>query len=220
MPTSTVTSPRAVETLQFGPLVVHFDERVLRPRPWTLAQSTWGAELLPDLPAGAVLEICAGAGHIGSALALSTDRPVLLVDADRTACEYARLNTRLAGLAGRVEVRHGPMDAALDPDERFALVLADPPYLPSSDTASYPADPLSAVDGGDDGLDLARQCLAEMAEHLVPGGAGLLQLRDREQVHRIATYVAERPRLGLTARDSRVLAEGAVLLLGKEGPWD
>lgn len=219
MSTSAVTSPRAAETLQFGPLVVHFDDRVLRPRPWTLAQSEWGAELLPDLPPGPVLEICAGAGHIGLALAVSTDRPMLLLDADGTACEYATLNTRLAGLADRVRVRHGRMDAVLDPHERFALVLADPPYLPSSDTARFPDDPLTAVDGGDDGLDLARQCVEEMAEHLVPGGAGLLQLRDREQSERIAAYVTERPRLGLTARGSRVLSEGAVLHLGKEEQW-
>ena len=50
----------------FGHLPIAFDERVLRPRPWTVAQSRWAAELLHDRPApSAVLELCAGAGHIG-----------------------------------------------------------------------------------------------------------------------------------------------------------
>jgi len=59
-----------------------------------------------------------------------------------------------------------------------------------------------------------------MADHLSPGGAGLLQLRDREQAERIAAHVAARPRPVLRARGSRVLAEGAVLHLVKEETWD
>ena len=50
------------------------------------------------------------------------------------------------------------MDVVLDPHERFAVVIADPPWVPRADTGRYPEDPVLAIDGGDDGLDLARAC--------------------------------------------------------------
>ncbi|MBI2244007.1 MAG: methyltransferase, partial [Nocardioides sp.] len=59
------TISHAPETMGFGPLRITFDGRVLRPRPWTAAQSEWAAEILADAPAGPVLELCAGAGQIG-----------------------------------------------------------------------------------------------------------------------------------------------------------
>ena len=64
---------RIEQSMVFGHLPVVFDARVLRPRPWTVAQSRWAAELMRTTPASAcVLELCAGAGHIGLlALALA-----------------------------------------------------------------------------------------------------------------------------------------------------
>ena len=52
------------EHLAFGSLTIAFDDRVLRPREWTAAQSDWAATLMATAPAGAVLELCAGAGHM------------------------------------------------------------------------------------------------------------------------------------------------------------
>jgi release factor glutamine methyltransferase len=168
-------------TLEFGPLRIAYDDRVLEPRPWTLAQSRWAADLLEEAPAGPILELCSGAGQIGLAAALLTGRDVVLVDASEAACEISVRNAADAGLGGRVEVRHGPMDAVLREDERFALVLADPPYIPSADTGRWPEDPLPAIDGGDDGLTVARLCLSVAGRHVAPAGAVVLQLRDASQ---------------------------------------
>ena len=68
------------------------------------------------------------------------------------------------------------MDAVLAPDERFAVVIADPPWVPRADTGRYPEDPVLAIDGGDDGLDLARRCWALADRHLLEGGSAVLQL--------------------------------------------
>ena len=46
-------------------LEISYDQRVLEPRPWTAAQSRWASSLFRVLPPGPVLELCAGAGHIG-----------------------------------------------------------------------------------------------------------------------------------------------------------
>lgn len=206
-----MTDTRAVE---FGPLRVAYDERVLEPRPWTLAQSQWAAELLAHAPPGPILELCSGAGQIGLAAALITGRDAVLVDASEAACEISRRNADDAGLGGRVEVRHGPMDAVLGPDERFALVLADPPYIPSADTATFPQDPLTAIDGGGDGLTLARLCLAVAAAHVETGREVLLQLRDLDQVAQLATELHGAHRLPLDYVDARAVGgHGALLRL-------
>jgi methylase of polypeptide subunit release factors len=199
--------------MTFGPLEIRFDERVLRPRPWTLAQSEWAVELAAEVPSGPVVELCAGVGHIGLAVAAELDRRVVLVDADEHACELARLNVDAAGLDDRVEVRAGRLDAALADDERFALALADPPWVRSDATGRFPEDPLTAIDGGDDGLEVARACVEVIARHLLPGGVGILQIGDEAQAAVVAEELDARPEVGLRVADVRVPPANGVLVL-------
>ena len=112
-----------------------------------------------------------------------------------------------------VEVRYAGMSDALAHDDRFALVLADPPYVPTRDVARYPDDPRHAIDGGADGLDVVRTCLAVIAAHASPGAPVALQVRGPAQVDRV-TAVVGREGLPLTARaGARRVAERAVLVL-------
>lgn len=172
------------EVVDFGGLTIAFDDRLLRPRSWTQAQSRWAAEMLPTLPAGNVLELCAGAGQIGllamhaAARARPADmsRRLVCVDVDPVATEYVLRNAEAAGLGAHVDVRTGAMAEVLAPDERFPLIIADPPWVPTPQTAQYPEDPLLAIDGGEDGLSVARECLSAIRDHLAPGGVAVLQL--------------------------------------------
>lgn len=187
--TSPVDAAQTVSTT-FGPLRIDFDARVLRPREWTTAQSDWAAELLPRLPGGPVLELCSGAGQIGLLAVLHSTRRLVCVDADETACHFTRANAERAGMADRVEVRHARLEDALGSEESFPLIIADPPWVPHSDTGQFPEDPLTAIDGGDDGLDVARSCLRRIQDHLAPGGSAILQLGNAGQV---AALVGEQP---------------------------
>ncbi|MDF1606259.1 methyltransferase [Nocardioides sp. YIM 152315] len=184
------TGAGTVETTAFGPLRISFDHRVLRPRAWTAAQSEWAAEVMRAAPPGRVLELCAGAGHIGLLAVSGSDRSLVCVDVDPVACGFARQNATDAGLADRVEVRQGPVDEVLGDDERFPVVIADPPWVRRADVDRYPEDPLRAIDGGDDGLAVARTCLAVARRHLLPGGSVLLQLGTVEQVDLLDTVDA------------------------------
>jgi release factor glutamine methyltransferase len=198
--------------LAFGPLTIRYGESVLEPRPWTLAQSEWAAALLADAPAGPILELCSGAGQIGLAAAALSGRDVVLVDASAEACKFGQLNAEAAAMEGATDVRHGLMDEVVVADERFAIVLADPPYLPSSSTGLYPDDPLHAVDGGADGLSLARVCLDVAARHTDAGTPVLLQLRDLAQAEQLAAELHDSH--PLTHVETRVLdPRGAVLHL-------
>jgi len=170
---STAARPR---TTRIGTLDIAYDDRVLRPRPWTAEHARWAAEVLRDAAPGPVLELFAGAGHIGLLAVLDSSRRLVAVDLDPVACDYARLNAAAAGLADRIEVRNASLEDALDADEQFPVIVADPPWVPSASTGRYPDDPLTAIDGGPDGLALARTSLEVAGRHLAPGGAMLLQL--------------------------------------------
>lgn len=194
------------QSVAYGPLRIGYDEQVLRPRSWTTLQSRWAAERLAAVP-GPALELCCGAGQIGL-LAISLEpRPLLCVDLSTRACAHTRANAEAAGLGHLVDVREGRAEEVLAADERFGLVIADPPWVPSAQTARYPEDPLVAIDGGADGLDVARACLQVAARHLLPHGEVLLQLGTREQAARLAQETT------LVARDLREGERGVVVRL-------
>lgn len=180
-----------VESVQFGGLDIAFDNRVLRPRPWTLAQSEWAAELLSVAPPGPVLELFAGVGHIGLAAVLDSDRDLMMVDVNPAAVQLARRNADAAGLQGRVVVRHGRIDEVLESGERFPLIVADPPWVPTAGVAEFPDDPTIAIDGGADGLALARSCCRVVDAHLDVDGSAILQLGTLAQVDAVAGYLAD-----------------------------
>lgn len=176
-----MTGP-VTQTMRFDGLTIAFDDRVLRPREWTTAQSRWAAELLAGLPEGPVLELCSGAGQIGLAAVARTGRSLVCIDLNPAAVDYTELNARVAGLEQRVIARKGRLSQAVGDDERFPLVIADPPWVESGRTGRYPEDPLEAIDGGHDGLEAARECLQVIGSHLACGGAALLQLGSVDQV--------------------------------------
>ncbi|MGH3353063.1 MAG: RsmD family RNA methyltransferase [Nocardioides sp.] len=209
------TTPRqATRSTIFGSLTIQYDDRVLTPRRWTTAQSAWAAEMGHDGPPGRLLELCTGAGHIGL-LALETgSRDGVLVDIDPVACQFARANAEAAGLAERVEIRHSPIGSCLSDREMFAVVVADPPWVPDTQTDRFPGDPLTAIDGGTDGLDLARECLRTIDACLHPNGAAVLQLGSVAQASLLGEWMGEqRDPLDLMVDEVRVFGDRGVLLL-------
>ena len=200
-----------VEQTGFGELTIGFDSTILRPRPWTTAQSYWAADLLSRSPEGPVLELCAGAGQIGLLAVREQARDLVMVDADKTACRYAERNAATAGVPGAVTVRHGRIDEALDVHERFVAVVADPPWVCSGDTECFPEDPVTAIDGGPDGLRVAWTCLEVAAAHLVDHGWVLLQLGSASQARALVNRARDR-RVGLELVEQREFGDRGVLL--------
>lgn len=202
--------------MRFGPIDVEHDQEVLTPRPWTLVQSEWAAEL----PVGPMLELGCGAGHIGLAAAVLTGSPLVQVDRSPAACRWAARNATAAGVAAHVEQRCGGLAEVLRDGERFAVVIADPPYVESADVGRFPDDPEGAIDGGEDGLELVRTFLAVAAEHLAPGGSIVLQLGAPDQIEAVASWLRQpgAPRLMVVER--RVVADdrSLALLRASDGP--
>ena len=98
-------------------------------------------------------------------------------------------------------------------DEAFPLILADPPWVPRADVGRFPENPVSAIHGGPEGLDVARECIALIGAHLVPEGCGLLQLGSVGQVEDLEPDLTT---AGLRVLDIRVFgAHGMLALLSR-----
>lgn len=205
---------RVEESLDFDGLTIRFDDRVLRPRPWTAAQSRWAADLLEALPAGPVLEVCAGAGHIGLGAVARSRRHLVSVDVDPVAIGYATLNANAAGMADRVEIRRGRLEDALTAGEEFVLIIADPPWVRRTEISRFPEDPVVAIDGGTDGLDVARLCLHVIGTRLAARGVALLQLGTPEQAEALAPEIDA---AGLRVVEVRAYDGGVVVCLARSG---
>jgi methylase of polypeptide subunit release factors len=207
-----VTSATAAREHDFAGLRIRYDDRVLAPRDWTAEQSRWAAELIREAPAGPVLELCAGVGHIGLLAVVTEPRPLVCVDASSAACAFLRENAAAAGVS--VDVREATMDQALGPDERFAVVIADPPWVPRTQVGRFPEDPVTAIDGGEDGLDLVRACLDVIARHLVAGGSAVLQVGP-DQAAATRELVAAYDDLSVV--ELRTFERGALLRIDRRG---
>jgi release factor glutamine methyltransferase len=175
------------------------DARVLVPRPETELVLE---EALAALPGGGrALDLCTGSGILGVSLAL--ERPgasVVATDLSPDALVVARENASLLGAA--IDLRAGDLYAAVQPDERFHLIVSNPPYIPRGelDTLSREVrrEPRLALDGGADGLDLIRKIVAGAPERLLPGGVLIVEMHE--------SHVAILPSLCLAAGFERAEA--------------
>jgi release factor glutamine methyltransferase len=126
---------------------------------------------------GVVVDLCCGSGAVGLAVAHAGSGVELHgVDSDPVAVACARRN-----LEGLGQVHLGDLVAPL-PDRlrgRVEVVVACPPYVPTDAVALMPPEardhePLGALDGGADGMDVARRIAAAAPDWLT--GTGLVVL--------------------------------------------
>jgi release factor glutamine methyltransferase len=142
--------------------------RVFHPRSDTRLLAAAGArEPLP--PGGAILELCAGPALAGIVAARTHQAALTTVDVSWLAALNARLNGWLNGV--RVRARRGDLFAAVG-EQRFDLILANPPYVPGPPPPTR--GPGRATDAGDDGRALLDRICAEAPAHLTPGGTLLV----------------------------------------------
>ncbi|WP_309318264.1 putative protein N(5)-glutamine methyltransferase [Streptomyces salinarius] len=159
------------------------------------------SEALAHAPhAHVVVDLCCGSGAVGAALAAALDRPeVHAADVDPDAVDCARGN--LADAGGRVYA--GDLFDAL-PDAlrgRVDILAANVPYVPTGEVALLPAEarehePLVALDGGGDGLDVLRRVAAAAPDWLAPGGCLLVETSERQAADAVDAFA----RAGLTPR--------------------
>lgn len=165
----------------FWTLDLAVNANVLTPRPET--EFVVEAGLQETLPADAphrILDLGTGSGAI--MLALLKERPNatgVAIDISEEALAVVRANAEQLGVAERLQAGQGNWAEHID--ERFDLVVSNPPYIRTSDIDGLEPEvsrfePRVALDGGADGLAAYRIIAAALPSLLKPGGAFALEV--------------------------------------------
>ena len=162
---------------EFYGLPLDISEAVLIPRADTEVLAGEAIEYLRGLESCRVLDLCAGSGCIGLAVAAHVPGArVLLGDVSEAAVRICRQNIRRNQLSGRVSVM--VMDAREKPPAaigEFDCIVSNPPYIPSGDIPGLDSsvkdyEPLLALDGGADGYDFYSTIIQKWKAALKMGG--------------------------------------------------
>ena len=121
------------------------------------------ASLTVRAPVENALDLCCGSG-IQALLAARHSERVVATDLNERALRLAELSAELSGV-DNVEWRAGDLFEPAG-DERFGLVVANPPFVIS------PSSGLTFRDGGRSGDELSREVVVGCAERLEEGGFG------------------------------------------------
>ena len=162
---------------EFYGFEMRVDQRVLVPRPDT--------EVLVDVALartserdmyGRALDLCTGSGCVAVALGLRRKTwKITGTDVSEAALEVARTNAVRLGVARNVRFVHGDLYQPFQANQRFELIVSNPPYIPSAEIAELMPEvrdfePRLALDGGADGYRVLARVVADAAQHLTPGG--------------------------------------------------
>jgi release factor glutamine methyltransferase len=165
-------------------------------------------------PGAVVVDLCCGSGAVGAALvAGGDDLELYAVEIDPVMAAYARRN--LGGSASVLEGDlFGPLPRRLR--EHVDVLVANAPYVPTEAIAQMPPEardhePLVALDGGPDGLDIHRRIAAEATRWLSPAGRLLIEVSERQSPIAAAFFAAA----GLVAQIVESEDRGATVVIGQ-----
>jgi release factor glutamine methyltransferase len=175
------------EPLQYITGVAHFrelelrvDARVLIPRPET--EILVGCVLQRAGAAASVLDVGTGSGAIALSLAREGDfTRIVATDLSADALAVAAENAARAGLAERVELRRGALWEPLRDDERFDVIVSNPPYVAEAERPALAPEvrewePAGALFGGADGYSVLAALVTGAPARLAADGLLALEV--------------------------------------------
>ncbi len=210
--------------MPFRHIVLKCAKGVLIPRPETEVLVDHVLEYIDALPVDVadplVLEVGTGTGCI--ALSLAGERPAVRVratDVSPDAFALAGRNRAALNLEDRVELFQTDIAAGVPGVESavFDVLVSNPPYIPTDVVRCLPREvggyePMLALDGGRDGLDVFRRVVDCATRALKPGGLLACELHEdclqlaADQPCVRASFHDVRIKKDLTGRDRILLA--------------
>ncbi len=136
---------------------------VLIPRPDTETLVEHALKCIPEDAGCRVLDVGTGSGAI--AVTIAAERPLARVtatDISDAALKVASQNAETLAVASRIRFERADL---LCGDERYDIIVSNPPYIAQAEIAGLQPEvrehePLSALEAGEDGLDVVRALLA------------------------------------------------------------
>lgn len=165
---------------EFHGLRLKCDRRALIPRPETERLVELAIAACASSPES-ILDLGTGSGAIALALAQAfPNASVTAVDRSEDALSLARENANATGLSARIHFVRSNWFAALSQESRFALIVANPPYLTAAETAATAVEvkgfePIGALTSEDQGLADLRHILTHALQFLTTDGIVALE---------------------------------------------
>lgn len=176
---------------EFWKLTFKTSEATLDPRPDSETLIESALKYMPHVkhppqeaphPPLRLLDLGTGTGCLLlSLLAEHSNTEGIGVDANAKALAIANENAQNLGLSNRVKFKHGSWTDPLSKEAPFDLVISNPPYLKTDEiTDCSPEvrlfDPLSALDGGPDGLTCYRNIAKSVKAVMKKKGRLILEI--------------------------------------------
>lgn len=159
------------------------DARALIPRPET---ELLVDRVLADIPAEggqpvSLLDVGTGTGAL--ALTFALERPswsITAGDLSEEALALARENAARHGLSERIQWFHGDLLPPQPPPGGWQVLVSNPPYIPEAEierlSREVRHDPVLALAGGADGLEVVRRLIRAAVPALAPGARLFLEI--------------------------------------------
>jgi release factor glutamine methyltransferase len=129
-----------------------------------------------------VADVGTGSGILAVTLAKRIPAAeVIAIDVSPAALAVAQRNAVLHGVANRIEWIEGDLFANVPADERFDLIVSNPPYITTAEMGALANDvhsyePALALDGGEWGTDVIERLIAQATERLAHAGWLLIEI--------------------------------------------
>ena len=151
-----------------------------------------------------VLDLCTGSGAVAIALKFQvSELKVWAADISSEALETAKTNAKRLLPHESIHFLRGDLFKACQPpipdllslnSLLFSVIVSNPPYVPATEIATLSpevrSEPVIALDGGNDGLDIIRRIIAEAPKFLCRRGTLILEA-DPRQMSEIACLLEQ-----------------------------
>lgn len=149
----------------FYDLTFNVGKGVLIPRPETETLVDFALEKIKDVKSPVIYDLCAGSGCIGLTIAHHRDdAKVYLLEKEDGALKYLKINKEKYNLDNAQFIQGDLFNIDFSQIPQADVILSNPPYIPASEIDGLQKEvhfePVTALDGGIDGLDFYR-CIAE-----------------------------------------------------------
>ena len=190
---------------EFYGLPILINENVLIPRVDTeVLVDTALRYLRTRKPDARILDLCAGSGCIGCALAheLPAAR-VVMVDISEEALAVSKENLRRNHQNRTICLKADALEKPPMGIGTFDLIVSNPPYVASMDILTLDSsvrdyEPLGALDGGEDGLMFYRAIVRHWTQILRPGGWLMFEVGE-DQADAVMALMTEEKYTDVTA---------------------